>query len=181
MIRVIKRSGRPVNAWRLGDASEMLDTLMEQGKIRQISEDHYEVFSCEAVNGKGEIARRGDYIKIDSNGFPYPNGREFFCANHRPVGGDRYEQISKPLDAWTISEPMCPEIEYLLQKGKLFIHADDPERFYNAELWGANLSAARDAVIVFYSVEKDSAGEIRNIDFNFVARDEFEKTYALCP
>ena len=181
MIRVIKKPGGLVNAYRLGDSNETIDRLMEQGRIRRISEDAYEIFSQEAVNGKGETARGGDYIKIDSGGFPYPNDREFFLANHRPAGGDQYEQIPRQMDAWTVSEPMCPEIDYLLRNGKLFIHADDPDRFYTARLWGTDLSAARDAVVVFYSVDRDGSGEIRNIIFNFVAKEEFDKTYDICP
>ena len=39
------------------------------------------------------------------------------------------------------------------------------------------LTAARDAVIVFYELEYDAGGEIVEADFNFVAKDEFDKVY----
>jgi len=38
---------------------------------------------------------------------------------------------------------------------------------------------AADAVIVFYSITKDEDGTITDADFNFVARDEFDRTYSL--
>lgn len=38
-----------------------------------------------AVNGKGEVAQTGDYIKVDLKGFPYPNDKNFFEENYRKV------------------------------------------------------------------------------------------------
>ena len=42
------------------------------------------------------------------------------------------------------------------------------------------LRAARFAVLVFYGVERNEAGEIVDISFNFVAREEFRETYFYC-
>ena len=46
-------------------------------------------------------------------------------------------------------------------------------------LWGTEETAAKDAVVVFYGVERDADGAIAKIDFNFVARNVFEQTYEL--
>jgi len=35
----------------------------------------------------------------------------------------------------------------------------------------------RDAIIVFYSLDYDGEGNIMDADFNFVQREEFQKTY----
>lgn len=56
----------------------------------------------------------------------------------------------------------------------------DPEHYFNAFLWGSDLSAAEDATIVFYSVSRTESGEITDVDFNFVARPQFENDYRLC-
>ena len=39
------------------------------------------------------------------------------------------------------------------------------------------MSAARDAVLIFYSITRDEQGDIVDADFNFVAREEFNQTY----
>ena len=180
MRTVMKRHGKAVTAYRLGDNSPALAALIQEGKIIPLENEEYEIMSQEAVNGgseHGELARIGDYVKIDSSGYPYPNSAAFFAENHRHIAGDAYEQIPRPLLAWTANEPMCPEIEFLLKEGRLKIHEDDSSRYYSAALWGTLECAAKDAVIVFYEITTDSKGSICDISFNFVARDEFDKTY----
>lgn len=44
---------------------------------------------------------------------------------------------------------------------------------------GADLSAASDATLVFYSVDRDESGAITDISFNFVAKPEFEASYTV--
>lgn len=179
MFKIIKKTGKILYAYRLGEKNDVLEELMHKGKIREIYDGLYEIFSQEAKNGKGEIAHKGDYIKIDSSGSPYPNDETFFKKNHRRIEGNRYEQIPKPLDAWTVQESMCEEVDFLIQKKGLVINVNEKDRYFNAELWGAKLSSARDSVIVFYSIDRDSLGNIIDVDFNFVCRDEFEKTYII--
>ena len=177
MFQIIKKEGKKVQAYRLGDANKTLEKLMEEGKIRPLSDGEYEVFSQESINGTGQLAKEGDYIKIDSSGYPYPNKREFFLTHHKLVKGDCYEQIPKPLWAWTIEEPMCREIEFLTAHKGLRLCPETPDKYFNAFLWGAMLSAPRDATLVFYEIQRDDAGEITNAEFNFVAKIEFEQIY----
>ena len=40
-------------------------------------------------------------------------------------------------------------------------------------------TAAQTAVVMFYSVERDEDGRIRHIDFNFVEREYFDRTYEI--
>lgn len=177
MLKVIKKKGRLVKAYRLGDKNEVLDLLIREGKLRDCGGGMFEVFSREARNGSGELARTGDYIKLDTGGVPYPNAADFFLAGHRHIEGDLYEQTPVPLDAWTANEPMCGEIRFLVERKGLRIDAAHPERYFSAPLWGTELTAAEDAVIIFYSIMRDRDGKILDADFNFVARDEFERTY----
>ena len=177
MKKVIKKSGKEVFAYRLDEKNEVLEQLVEEGKIKQNPDGTYQIFSREAVNGTGEIAYPSDYIKIDSGGYPYPNRAEFFEKNHRHKEGNRYEQLPKPLDAWTVEDGMCSEVEFLMEQKGLVLHEELPEKYFEAPLWGTVLSAAKDAVIVFYSVTREENGTIQDVDFNFVAREEFEKTY----
>lgn len=173
-----KIQGKTVNAWPLGAGSGAEQELIRSGKIQRSGET-YMLFSQESVNGQGQQARAGDYFKIDGAGCPYPNEREWFLANHRHIAGDAYEQIPKALEIWTAQDGENPVIRWLLGKGKLVIRENDRQRYFNAHLWGADLSAAQDAVVVFYAVHRDDAGEIIDVDFNFVARDEFERTYVM--
>ncbi len=177
MRKAKKITGKSIQAWRLGLNSEIEKKLMAQMRLKQVGEGVYEVFSREALSGHGEIAYEGDYIKVDSGGFPYPNSKEFFEANHRCLGGEEYEQIPAPVDVWFLEDGMCAEIQFLIDRKGLTMHPDTPAVYFSAPLWGTVLSAAKDAAIVFYSIERDTAGTITDADFNFVARDEFEKTY----
>ena len=178
MRKAIKNQGKILTAYRLGDGSETEMRLLEEGKLRRMPDGNYEVFSLEVKNGSGEIAAVGDYIKLSSDGWPYPNDKAFFAANHRRIEGDTYEQIPKPLDAWTAEDGMVPEIAYLIAERGLVIDEKDEEKYFSAPLWGTTLSAARDAVIMFYQVERDEYGNITDADFNFVAKNEFDMMYS---
>lgn len=181
MKQVIKKSGKIVQAYRLGDEGPVVQKLIEEGKIKKIGEDFYEVFSQETdVSGedpKGEIAYACDYIKVDSSGFPYPNSEKFFKENHVHISGDDYEQLPKPLYAWEASDGMCKEIEFLMAQKGLVIDETSEEKYFTAPLWGTMLSAAKNAMIIFYELLWDRDGKVVEADFNFVARSEFEKTY----
>ena len=179
MRKAIKKQGQITTAFRLGEKNDGIEALIAAGRIRVISSGLYEVFSQEATNGKGEVAKDGDYIKVDSTGSPYPNTSSYFEANHKWIRGDEYEQIPVPVDVWLSEDPMCKEIAFLIKAGRLEIRETDNARYFNALLWGTQLSAARDAAGVIYKIERNSEGEPIDIDFNFVERREFEKTYSL--
>ena len=182
----IKAKKKVVKAYCLGAGSDMEELLIREGAIKKRDDGTYELFSQEAVfaGGKtGEIAAAGDYFKVDTVGgryYPYPNSKAFFEENHTHLEGDEYEQKVKPLAFWQASDPMCEEIQYLLRNQKLTLKPEDPDHYFNAFLWGTDLSAARDASVVFYSVDRDEAGEITEISFKFVAGKEFEAGYVIC-
>lgn len=119
-------------------------------------------------------------ISVDGKYYPYPNAREWFEKHHRHIQGDLYEQIGEPQLFWQVGDPMCEEINFLLESGKLTLKLEDEEHYWNAFLWGAPLSAAKDATVVFYSVHRDENGVIIDISFNFVAANEFKNSYQLC-
>jgi len=176
MMRVLKKQDRLVRACRLGDGSALERELLESGRMR-LRDGDYEVFSQEAGNGAGEIARAGDYVKVDSTGAPYPNERRFFEENHVHDHDEYYRQIPRPLPAWQVGDAPSDVMDFLMSTGRLIIREDDAQRYFNAHLWGAPLSAARNAVVVFYDIERDAAGRITDVSFNFVERSEFERTY----
>ena len=180
MAKVVKNNGKQVQAWELGGNSEMEHKLINEGKIVYTGNGTYELFSQEAKSGSGEIAAIGDFFQVDKAGYPYPNKRDWFLANHRHIDADSYEQLPKPMDAWEVTEPVTPEVQFLIDHKGLKLSPDTPEQYFGAELWGAWLTAAEDAVLVFYSVTRDENGAIIDADFNFVARAEFEAAYHYC-
>ena len=180
MFKAMKKVAERVKAYRLGDDGSEIEQLISSGKIIPRDNGFFEIMSQEAVrgnSGKGEVARTGDYVKLDALGYPYPNDAEFFCKNHKWIAENEYMQIPIPLDAWTVDEPMCEEIEFLICKKALEIHTDSPENYFSAMLWGTKESAARDAVIVFYNITRNESGRIIDASYNFVCRSEFERTY----
>ena len=182
MKKAIKNKRKIVKAYPLGANHPMEAALIREGAIRLHDDGSYELFSQEAVNGKGQIAYPGDYFKfdtIDGRHFPYPNKREFFLENHIPIGGDEYEQKNKPLQIWQSADEMPDAVRWLVDQGRLTLKPEDPAHFFNAFLWGADLSAASDATLVFYSVDRDENGAITGADFNFVAKPEFDEGYTI--
>lgn len=180
MIKVIKNHGKTVQAYCLGESSKEMEQLIWEKKIIPLSDNQFEVRSSETISNKsehGEIAKAGDFIKVDSDGNPYPNGAKWFYEHHRHIAGNEYEQIPQILDAWTIDEKMCKEMEFLIQNRGLKINEQDSCNYFSAPLWGTTETAEKDAVIVFYSIAYSKCGRVTDVDFNFVKRTEFEKLY----
>ena len=178
MRKAIKLKGKTISAWKLGDHTEMESTLLREGKLKITDNGKYEVFSREATSGTGEIAFAGDYIKLDSMGSPYPNSKQFFESHHRHIDGELYEQIPTPVSVWFLDDEICEEIKFLIKSKGLQINIENPEAYFSAPLWGTILTAAKDAAIVIYSIDRDIDGKIMDVDYNFVAYEEFIKTYA---
>ncbi len=170
MITVIKKQGKRICAWQLGSGSAMEAELIREGMIVRRG-DTYEIFSRECGSETGQIVRAGDYFKIDEGGKPYPNERTWFEKHHRPLGGDEYEQIPVPLMAWEAGDPDDAPVRTLIGEGRLTISEEDPEHYFQADLWGTHLAAPKDAVLVIYDFDER--------EFNFVAREIFNNTYEI--
>lgn len=171
------KTGIPTEAYRLDSTAPRMLQLIEEGKIKRLSHQQYAVYSQEAINGAGEIVEAHDYVKIDNLGYPYPNKKEWFESRHTRVGENLYLQIPTEVLVWQTSDPVSEEIDYLIQSGKLKLNKEDESHYYNSFLFGANLSAPKTAYLVIFSVERGDDGKIKNIDYNFVAADYFEKNY----
>lgn len=180
MFKVIKNKGKMVHAYQLGSNHSVLNQLIAQNRIKSFADGCYEVFSQEALNGKtkhGQVAVKGDWIKIDGKGYPYPNERKYFEENHRYVEGDTYEQLPKALYAWKADCEICDEVMFLIEKKRLKIDENSYEHFYSANLWGTLEVANKDAVIIFYNIAYNQAGKIEDVEFNFVEKTEFDRNY----
>ena len=173
----IKREGLQIRACRLGDDTGLERMLMERGQVVLRPDGRYEVFSQEARDGRGQLAQPGDYVKLDDMDMPYPNDKAFFEANHTRIGPELYLQKPSPVGAWQADEPMCPEVEFLLREKGLTLDPSDEAHYFRAVLWGAPLSAPRDAVLVFYRIDRDESGQICDASFNFVVREFFDRNY----
>lgn len=171
---------KPVTVYRLGDQSDAEKQLIEEGAIRVLPNGKYELFSQESINGHGQIAKAGDYFKVDlvdQKHFPYPNDKEGFEATHRHIEGDLYEQICQPLPFWQKGDPISDAVQYLIDHKLLTLREDDPSHYFNAFLWGTDLSAPENASLVFYEITRDEQGVITNVNFNFVDADYFRENY----
>ena len=177
MAKVIKKKGDVIEAYELGAGTTKEKELISQGKIVYRGNGIYEVFSQESKNGEGQFAIKGDYIKIDSEGFPSPKTKEWFLANHKLLSKNKYEQLPKELLAWECKEKITPEMKFLISERGLYLDYDNDKEFFGAELWGAYLTAPKDAVVIFYDVKYDENGNVIDAEYNFVARKEFKLTY----
>lgn len=177
MHTVIKSKQATVKAWQLGQNSPMEQKMIREGKIRSLSSGCYEIFSQEALGKTGQLAKAGDYFKVDNAGFPYPNEKAYFEANHIHLGDEDYRQIPMPLNAWLLGDPTNEVILFMQQYKGLQIFPDQPQACFRAPLWGSILTAPADAVLVVFRIDRDDEGNIVDVDFNFVARPEFDLTY----
>jgi len=175
----VQKKAVRIQAWQLGAHTEKEAELIKSGKIKLREDGTYELFSLEATGEKGEIAMPGDYFKLSSSGFPYPNAKDFFESKHEQLHDTWYLQKSQPLLAWAVGEPETDAIRFLLDQNLLQIHPDDPGHYFSAFLWGTRETSAQDSVIVFYKIERNDRGEITGVDFNFVVRSEFEQSYTI--
>ena len=117
------------------------------------------------------------------NDYYYRNGASW-VSSKRPMmsayscsGCCAYVQIPQKLYAWCAEDDMCSEIQFLIDHKGLRLNDNNEKAYYSAPLWGNILSAAKDAMIVFYDLQYDSNHSVVDADFNFVARDEFNRTY----
>ena len=108
-----------VQAWELGAGSGMEAEMIRRGKIVAHPDGAYEIFTLETKDGKGQMAKAGDYFKVDERGFLHPNRRAFFLSNHQRLEDDWYLQAARPLKIWRLGDPECEEIRFLLDKGLL--------------------------------------------------------------
>ena len=173
---LVQKTAQKVRAWCLGEDSPMERKLTRDGRLLREADGTYRVMSQEN-NTQGQIVPPGDYIKVDSTGAPYPNSREFFLQYLTHIEGDWYWQAAPLRKAWCREEEICPEVEYLMESGRLRIDESNPERYYNAFLWGAELHAAKDAVIIFD--HRDTPEDLSSVGFRFITREEFCLTYRI--
>ena len=168
-----------IQAWRLGAGTTKEKELIAEKAIVLKEDGSYELFSREATGKTGEIAKAGDYFKVDSNGYPYPNEKQAFEAAHEHIDADWYRQKNPVLFAWTVDQPVNDAVQYLFDMGLVELHDADPVHFFSASLWGTEETASKDDIIVFYQIQRDGHEKILSIDFNFVERSEFNKTYKI--
>ena len=181
MRKAIKKRGILFSVWKLSENTAKERELIAEGRIKITEGGAYELFSQEALGENGQKAQTGDWFKVDSQGRPYPNDAAFFESHHRQVEGDTYEQVPSPVDVWLAEDGMCDEVRFLTEHRGLVLDEEHPAGYFRAPLWGTELTAAKDAALVFYSITRDGSGAITDADFSFVERSEFEKTYEWLP
>lgn len=174
-MRIIKKP-IPTRAFALGANTEAERELILQGLLSEAGAGLWRLKTREAL-AEGELVKNGDYVKLDSAGMPYPVAKDWFEANHEPLREGWYLQKTAPRKAWNTTEPMCPEIRFLLDQELLTWK----NGAFSAFLWGTMQTAAEDAVIVIDAVSHAPDGTLAGVDFHFVAVDEFDKTYDILP
>ena len=165
----------PMPAFQLGTPCALAQKLMDAHFLLPLPEGLWEVRTREAKE-QGEIAKTGDYIKLDSIGMPYPVEKEWFEANHTRQEDGLYLQNAQMKKAWHKDELMCEEIQFLVNEDLL---QWDRKTGFGAYLWGTWQTAAPDVVVVFDEVKTDDQGKIQGVDFHFVAQEEFHATYEI--
>ena len=176
MAYAVKESSR-VQAWELGAGSVMEQEMIRCRKIVPRPGGIYEIFSREATGKTGQIASAGDFFKVDNYGFPHPWRKAAFLQQHQFLEGDWYQEAARRVKIWRLSDPVCEEIRFLLNRGILRIDPDNPDRCFTALIWGTEETAASDAVVVIFDTDRGAESCITGVNFNFVEIGYFNKHY----
>ena len=176
MAYAVKESSR-VQAWALGAGSVMEQEMIRCRKIVPRPGGIYEIFSREATGKTGQIASAGDFFKVDNYGFPHPWRKAAFLQQHQFLEGDWYQEAARRVKIWRLSDPVCEEIRFLLNRGILRIDPDNPDRCFTALIWGTEETAASDAVVVIFDTDRDAEGCVAGVHFNFIEIGYFNKYY----
>ena len=176
MAYAVKESSR-IQAWELGAGSVMEQEMIRCRKIVPRPGGIYEIFSREATGKTGQIASAGDFFKVDNYGFPHPWRKAAFLQQHQFLEGDWYQEAARRVKIWRLSDPVCEEIRFLLNRGILRIDPDNPDRCFTALIWGTEETAASDAVVVIFDTDRGAEGCIPGVNFNFVEIGYFNKHY----
>ena len=166
-----------IQAWELGAGSVMEQEMIRCRKIVSRPGGIYEIFSREATGKTGQIASAGDFFKVDNYGFPHPWRKAAFLQQHQFLEGDWYQEAARRVKIWRLSDPVCEEIRFLLNRGILRIDPDNPDRCFTALIWGTEETAASDAVVVIFDTDRGAEGCITGVNFNFVEIGYFNKHY----
>lgn len=176
-MRLAKKRPCIIKAYELGAGSPIEAELRHAGKI-EFRNGNYLLHSAEGL----EKAHIGDFFKLthlEGEVYPYPNDRDYFFKNHKHIEEDEYEQLTKPLQVWFLGDPIDDVINFLLQTDKFSIDPKDPLHCFRAYLWGGWLCAEDNAAIVFYDVQRDEDGNVKNIDYGLVHRKIFNEDYVM--
>ena len=176
MAYAVKEASR-IQAWELGSGSVMEQEMIRCRKIVPRPGGIYEIFSREATGKTGQIASAGDFFKVDNYGFPHPWRKAAFLQQHQFLEGDWYQEAARRVKIWRLSDPVCEEIRFLLNRGILRIDPDNPDRCFTALIWGTEETAVSDAVVVIFDTDRGAEGCITGVNFNFVEIGYFNKHY----
>ena len=79
MTYAIKTATR-IQAWELGAGSDMEEEMLRRKKIIKHPDGTFELFSLEAAEGKGQIAKPGDFFKVDKILSDLQKGNTYFAG-----------------------------------------------------------------------------------------------------
>ncbi len=173
-MKKVKKTNVEVTAFELGSGASLEEKLILLGKIKKHS-DFYEIYSRESKSD-GEIAYKGDFVKIDQSKIPYPNKRHRFLKYHIHTYGYNYMQYPREILSWTYEDRKDEVIDYLLNSGMLKVNLGSYDYFYEAKLWGTVLWGKKSDIVLIYKVTKDK-DRIVDVDFNLIDKDEFDQSY----
>lgn len=173
-MRKVEKTNLGVIAFELGIGEGLEEKFIRLGKIKKY-EDFYEVYSKESKSD-GEIAYKGDFVKLDKSKNLYPNKRHRFLKYHIHTYGYNYMQYPREILSWTYEDRKDEVIDYLLNSGMLKVNLGSYDYFYEAKLWGTVLWGKKSDIVLIYEVIKDR-NRIVDVDFNLIDKDEFDQSY----
>lgn len=171
----IQNQGPLIRAYKLGSASGMEELLTANGLITRTEEEY--------TFADGSTAVSGDYFTMESTDEgpqAIPVDGSWFEHFHKALGGDLYQRIVSPCRIFEFGDPEFEEITFLLDTDQIFLDEEDDARYFNSDLYGMCISAAKDAVIVIHDTWRDAQDRIVEVQFGFISREEFEQNYTYC-
>lgn len=176
MFRARKKKLGYVIAYKLGK-SKNVDIVFTSDQLRQTAPDTYVVTD---LRGNETILHTGDYVILDRDMFlPIPVLAEDFKYNYVYLVDNIYDEVPREVSVWSITQAMTDEIKFIRDikgvtfTGFMFVHRYAKNGLQIVE------TAPGDSYVVIDHVYYDTAGNVIDVDFQFVDSKLFHELYTV--
>lgn len=165
-----------VIAYKLG-ISEHTDIVFLEDQVEKIDENTYVV-----TDRRGSVTQlsKGDYVILDRDMFtPIPVKAEDFEQRYVHLIDNIYDEIPHTVKVWSMAQSMCDEIKFIRDAKGVYFNGFTFAWQYTRNGCKIIETAPGDAYVVIHKASYDEAGNVIDVDFEFIDTQTFHELYAV--
>lgn len=165
-----------VIAYKLG-ISEHTDIVFLDDQVKQIDENTYII-----IDRRGGVTplNKGDYVILDKEMFtPIPMREEDFNERYVHLVDNIYDEIPHTVKVWSLSQAMCDEIKFIRDVKGVYFNGFTFAWQYTKNGRKILETVPGDAYIIIHKAYYDDAGNVIDVDFEFVDNRLFNELYSV--